>query len=291
MSPSAVSQQMAVLEREAGVDLLDRTGRGVQLTDAGRRLVQHTERVLAELERAEAELASARQGISGHVRVSAFPTAARAILVPALVQLQREHPNLQVSMIDLEPEEALPALKARELDIALVYEWDLLPSLEDPGIEREELLTETVYLALPKDHRLAPREGAVTVAELAEDQWIVGRDGTSMLDLVTAAAHRAGFEPRTQFHSMDFGVILAAVAAGLGVAFFIPLAWSAPVEGVVVKPLSDLGLNRSVWASIRRGSGGAPGTHAVLDALQAEARRVAEALPDSLAGGMRGAPA
>ena len=157
-----------------------------------------------------------RGASSGHVRVSAFPTAARSILVPALVDLVEHHPNLRTSMIDLEPEEALPALKGRELELVLTYEWDLLPTLEDPGVEREELLTEPVYLVLPPEHPLALRGGPVAIAELADEQWIVGRDSTSMLDLVAAAGRRSGFEPRTDIHSMDFEVILAAVAAGLG---------------------------------------------------------------------------
>jgi len=277
MSPSAVSQQMAVLEREAGVPILERQGRGVRLTEAGRRLVANTERILAEMEHAEADLAAAAGGIVGRVRVSAFPTAARAILVPALVELRANHPNLHLSMIDLEPEESLPALKARELDVVLTYEWDLLPSVEDPGVEREELLTERVFLALPAGHPLAQRGGPVAIAELADEEWIVGRDSTSMLDLVTAAGHRSGFEPRTDFHSMDFEVILAAVSAGLGVALGPALAFQ-PVGDVAIREIADLQLNRSIWAAIRRGSGSTPGISAVLAALRTSSMRVAQKL-------------
>ncbi len=279
MTPSAVSQQMAVLEREAGVPLLERSGRGVRLTAAGRGLVYNTERVLAALEHAEAELAAASQGVVGHVRVSAFPTAAKSVLVPALLHLREHHPNLRVSMIDLEPEEALPALKARDLDVALTYEWDLLPTIEDAGVEREELFAEHVYVALPAEHPLAGRTGRIAVAELADEEWVVGRDATSMLDLVAAATRRAGFEPHTDLHSMDFGVILAAVAAGLGVALVPPLALIGDVSGVAVRDLSDLDLNRSIWAAIRRGSGATPGIAAVLSALRTAAAAVAADLP------------
>ncbi len=279
MTPSAVSQQMAVLEREAGVPLLERSGRGVRLTDAGRQLVENTERILAAMEQAEADLAASGRGIVGRVRVSAFPTAARSVLVPALVSLRDEHPNLHVSMIDLEPEESLPALKARDLDVVITYEWDVLPTLEDAGIEREELFTERVFLAMPENHPLARRGGSVAIAELAHEEWIVGRDSTSMLDLVTAAGRRAGFEPQTDFHSMDFEVILAAVRAGLGVALVPPLALVDSMPGIVVRDLSDLDVNRSVWAAIRRGSGGNPGIHAVLRALRMAAAEVANRLP------------
>jgi DNA-binding transcriptional LysR family regulator len=279
LSPSAVSQQMAVLEREAGVSLLERSGRGVRLTDAGRGLVANAEHVLAALEHAEADLAYASQGIVGHVRVSAFPTAARNVLVPALVTLRKRHPNLRISMIDLEPEESVPALKARELDVVLTYEWDLLPTLEDAGVEREELFTEPVYLVLPLDHAAASHRGPITMAEFAEEEWIVGRDSTSMLDLVSAAARRSGFEPKTDFHSMDFEVIIAAVAAGLGVALGPALALVGDVSHVAVRDLADLDLNRSIWAAIRRGSGHNPGIAAVLTALREAAETTACQLP------------
>jgi DNA-binding transcriptional LysR family regulator len=279
MSPSAVSQQMGVLEREAGVPLLERHGRGVRLTEAGRQLVANAERILAEIEHAQADLAASAEGIVARVRLSAFPTAARSIVVPALVALRERHPNLRVSMIDLEPEEAIPALKARELDLALTYEWDLLPTLEDAGIEREELLTEPVYLVLPRSHPLARRPGPIAMAELAEENWIVGRDSTSMLDLVSAAGRTSGFTPRTDLHSMDFEVILAAVSAGLGVALGPTLALVGDVSDVSVRRIADLELNRSIWAATRRGSNTAPGIAAVLATLRAVVQHVVPVLP------------
>lgn len=281
MSPSAVSQQMSVLEREAGVPLLERQGRGVQLTDAGRALVADTERILAEIEAAEAHLAAAAGGVVGHVRVSAFPTAARSVLVPALLALRDKHPHLRVSMVDLEPEEAMPALKARDLDVVLTYEWDLLPSLRDAGVEFERLFTERVYLALPATHPLAAQDRPVSIADLAEEEWIVGRDSTSMLDLVTAATRRYGYEPRTDFHSMDFEVILAAVSAGLGVALAPPLALIGDISGVAVRELPDLDVNRTIRAGIRRGSGSNPGIAEVLREIRAAAAVVSKRLPDT----------
>lgn len=285
MSPSAVSQQMSVLEREAGVPLLERQGRGVQLTEAGRALVADTERILAEIESAEAHLAAASAGVVGHVRVSAFPTAARSVLIPALLQLREKHPNLRVSMVDLEPEEAIPALKARDVDVVLTYDWDLLPSLSDAGVEFERLFSERVYLALPSGHRLANRNAPVSVADLAEEEWIVGRDQTSMLDLVKATTRRFGYEPRTDFHSMDFEVILAAVTAGLGVALTPPLALLGHQSDVAVRELSDLDLNRTIRAGIRRGSGSNPGLSEVLKEIRAAAAVVSQHLPDTTQGG------
>jgi DNA-binding transcriptional LysR family regulator len=278
MTPSAISQQMTVLEREAGAALLERQGRGVRLTDVGLRLVENTERILADIELAEADLASASTGVVGRVRVSAFPTGARALLVPALSELQRLHPNLHVSMIDLEPEESLPSLRHRDLDVVVAYEWSLLPRLADSGIERESLLTEPVYLALPATHRLAG-SGPVAVAALRNEEWIVGRDATSMLDLVVAATRRHGYEPRTDFHSMDFQVILAAVGAGLGVALVPTLALIGGYPDVYITQISDVSIDRTIWAAIRRGSRAHPGIAAMLAELRDAARAVADRLP------------
>ncbi len=278
VTPSAVSQQLAQLEREAGVPLLERDGRRVRLTGAGERLVAHTERILADLEEAEAELAALGTGITGYLRTSAFPTAARSLLVPALAKLGHEHPHLRVSMIDFEPEEAMPALKTGHLDLVLTYEWDFIPVIEDSGIERTLLLTEPVYLALPASHPLAGR--TVHLDELKNEEWIVGRDSTSMLDLVVTVAGRAGFEPRTDLHSMDFQVILAAVAEGLGVTLVPPLAFmGCRPEGIDIESLEDLPLHRRIHAVIRRGSGGNPAIAVAVAALLERARLVEELLP------------
>jgi DNA-binding transcriptional LysR family regulator len=283
VTPSAVSQQLSQLERETGVPLLERDGRRVRLTGAGERLVAHTERILADLEEAEADLAPPGTGVSGFLRTSAFPTAARSLLVPALARLGTEHPHLRVSMIDFEPEEAMPALKTGHLDLVLTYEWDMIPTVDDPGIERTLLLTEPVYLALPRAHPLAGRP--VNMRDLADDEWIVGRDSTSMLDLVVSAAHRAGFEPRTDLHSMDFQFILAAVAEGLGVTLVPPLALvGCRPEGVDVEPLVDAQLHRRIHAAIRRGSGGNPAIAVALEALAERAGHLETELPRPTGG-------
>ena len=113
--------------------------------------------------------------------------------------------------------------------MVVTYEWGLLPHLTDAGMEREELFTEPVYLALPARHHLAGT-GPVGLADLVDEEWIVGRDSTSMLDLVVAATRRQGYEPQTDFHSMDFQVILAAVGQGLGVGLSRRSPSSAPTR-------------------------------------------------------------
>jgi DNA-binding transcriptional LysR family regulator len=148
-TPSAVSQQLAALQREAGVPLLEHTGRRVSLTPAGTALVRHTETVLAALEAATAALAAARTGVSGTVRIGAFPSAVRTLLPAALVSLGRDHPALALMVAELDPVAMPDALRDRRLDVALVHDYDIVPIGPDPTLDSVPLLEETVFLAVP----------------------------------------------------------------------------------------------------------------------------------------------
>jgi DNA-binding transcriptional LysR family regulator len=266
LTPSAVSQQLAVLEREAGVALLEHVGRGVRLTHAGERLVSYTERVLAVLEEAEADLQAVSEGVAGKLRTCAFPTAARALLVPALARLRAENPRLALSLVDLEPEESLPMLKTGDLDVVVTYGFDRLPERADPGVERHLLLTEPLYIAVPtSDPRAA---GSIRMADFRDDEWVVGRDGSPFLDVMVRVANEAGFEPHVDLHSNDYQVILASVQAGLGVALVPPLAFFAEYPGVVCLSPTDVQINRQILAVIRRGSGRRPAIEAALRVLR-----------------------
>jgi DNA-binding transcriptional LysR family regulator len=277
MSPSAVSQQMSTLEREAGVELLERAGRGVRLTPAAERLVAHTERLLAVLEEAQADVDAVAHGVSGRLHTCAFPTAARALLVPALARMRRDYPDLQLSMVDLEPEESVPLLKTGELDVLLTYEFDKLPGREDPGVERVPLISEPMAIALPISHRLSA--GPVGVADLRDELWVVGRDGSPFLDVLIRVANEAGFQPRVDLHSNDYQVILAAVEAGLGIALVPPMGRFADYPGVVFRQPSDMEVRRRIVAAIRCGSSGSPAIAAALAAIRAVARERADSSP------------
>lgn len=273
ITPSAVSQQLALLEREAGVPLLERSGRRLALTAAGQALVEDTERILAEIERAEAHLDAYARGLRGPLRTCAFPTAARALLVPALARLQAEHPELAISMVDLEPEQSLPMLKSGELDVVVTYGFDRLPERTDAGTERFLLFSEPIFIALPAAHVLAT--GDVRVADLVDEQWIVGRDGSSFLEVVVRVCNDAGFEPRVDLHSNDYQVILAAVQEGLGVAIVVPTALFADYPGVVIREPIDVRMRRHVHAVVRTGSSERPAIAAALAALRAAADALA----------------
>jgi molybdate transport repressor ModE-like protein len=277
LSPPAVSQQMSTLEREAGVDLLERAGRGVRLTAAGQRLVEYTDRVLAVLEEAQADIDAVAHGVAGRVHTSAFPTAARALLVPALSRLKTAYPRLQLRMVDLEPEESIPLLRVGELDILLNYWFEMLPTRDEPGMERVPLMSEPMAVALPVSHPRAA--GPVAIADLKDEQWVVGRDGSPFLEVQKRISNEAGFEPRVDFHSNDYQVILAAVEAGLGVALVPPMARFADYPGVAFRQPTDMEIRRHISAVIRRGSASSPAVAAALDAIRGVARERAASSP------------
>lgn len=273
MTPSAVSQQMSVLEREAGVPLLDRSHRRVRLTAAGERLVARTEQVLMVLEEAQADIAEVAGGFAGRLAICAFPTAARAIMVPALEQIRRTHRGIELRVSDLEPEESIPALKVGEMDVVVTYEFDHLPTPRDIGVERIVLMREPMYVAMHREHPAAT--GPLRISDLAEEQWVVGRDGSPFLEVQVRVANEAGFEPRIHFHSNDYQVILAAVEADLGIALVPPLAMFSEYPNVVLREPQDIEVNRRIVAVVRAGSSSSPAIAAALDALESAAELAA----------------
>ena len=156
-SAPAVSQQLAALERETGMKLTERVGRGLALTPAAVILVGHTDALLARLDAAEADLAALRDQVAGHVSLAAFASAARSIVPAAWAALAASAPQVRIDVTQMEPEEALPALLRGETDVAVVHEYDLLPRPLDPLFERRELRPDPVLLAVPADHPLAGR--------------------------------------------------------------------------------------------------------------------------------------
>lgn len=262
-TPSAVSQQLAALQREAGVPLLEHTGRRVSLTPAGTALVQHAETVLAALEAAAASLAAARSGLSGSVRIGAFPSAVRTLLPPALVALGRDHPALELRVTELDPVAMPGALRMRSLDVALLHDYDITPAGPDPTLDSIPLLDEAVFLAVPQGSQ----------AELASDpiagarhrDWIVASPGTLCHTVALRICQAAGFAPRVRHYADDFVAVLALVAAGQGVALVPQLAAAQPPPGVRLLPLPAA---RRTRLGYRRGAGAHPAIAACAEALR-----------------------
>src|SRR3984957_19038208 len=230
-TPSAVSQQLAALEREAGVPLLERTGRRVTLPHAGVVLAKYAESVLAVLEEASAALAATRDSLTGPLRIGAFPSAARVILPPALVALGRDHPGLELMVTELDPVDVPDALRSGGLDVALSFAYDYVPTAPDPALDTEPLLEEVVYLATPD----AARTG---IADCRDAPWIAGSPGTFCHSLVLRACEANGFTPRIRHYADDFGTVLALVAAGQGVSLIPQLGLTGALSGIALTPLA-----------------------------------------------------
>jgi DNA-binding transcriptional LysR family regulator len=269
-TPSALSQQLTALEREAGVALLDRGGGRVALTEAGRGLVRRTEAILDDLEAAEAELEATASEVGGTVRVACFPSAARALLAPALAGLRSRHPLLDARLEELEPEASLPALRMGEVDVAISHENARHPARIEPRLQREELFEEPLLVALPAGHpALGPNGAPVRLAALAGERWIATPPGSACHALLEDACAQVGFVPTIAYRTNDFGVISTFVAAGLGVGLMPTLAEPSFGDGVVMRPVGDAHAARRIYVAVRRGTAQRPAVDAVLGALRA----------------------
>ncbi len=270
LTPSAVSQQLSSLEREAGLKLTERDGRRLRLTEAGERLVGHAHRILADLEQAEADIAGLRDGVGGTIRLAAFPTAARAV-VPKVIEYCRDtYCGLRVVVQEQEADHSIPALRAREIDAALVYQYDLLRGTDDPSVELTHLFDDPVLIALPPGHAAIADE--VNLDKLRDEAWIAPSPETICHAAVLRACDLTGFQPRIEFTSGDYAVTLALVQAGLGVALVPKLALVALVTHAELRPVADLRPQRAVSLAIRNGSADYPDISALCNAVVEGAR-------------------
>src|SRR3954469_16087818 len=174
LSQSAVSQQVATLEREVGMRLLERGRGGPKLTDAGRTLVSHADAVLCRLDEAERDLAAIAGLEGGELRLASFPSASATLVTEAMAQFVERYPKVALTVVDAEPEESLPLLAAGDLDVAIVFDYPDFPAeTEQADLDLVPLLTESMYVALADNHKLSGAE-SVRIADLADDAWLCG---------------------------------------------------------------------------------------------------------------------
>lgn len=271
LTPSAVSQQLAALEQETGHTLLTRSGRGVRLTAAGDILLSHANAVLAQLERAEAELAEYAGGAAGEVRVVAFATGIAEVLAPAISRLADAHPDIRVRVRDAEGDESLPLVLDGEADVALAVEYRGAPHEDDRRLARVPLYAEPFDAVLHASHPLG-QNPAVSLAQLADSDWVGPYPGNPCHDVMLLACELAGFQPRLVHSSDDFRAVVALAGAGAGVAL-VPRSALRGMElkDTVVRPVSGPAATRRVFAAVRRGAEHHPLIKPVLDALAASA--------------------
>jgi DNA-binding transcriptional LysR family regulator len=258
-TPSAVSQSLAQLEREVGVALLERDGRRVRLTPAANQLVERADRVLAELDAAEHELAAQHEGVHGSVVIGAFPSAAVSLVVPAVRELAARYPELVVTVREHEPEDGIPLLRAGELDLLISENYDDIPPAPAGGLESHPLMIEPMLLVLPAG------SPARSPGDLAGESWIGGLPGTQFATMVERVGRAAGFTPRIVHRADDATLHLALVEAGLGVGLLPALA-CPPGRPLRYVPLELP--RRHVTALARRGAARRPAIAAVLEAMR-----------------------
>jgi DNA-binding transcriptional LysR family regulator len=275
-TPSAVSQQLAVLEREAGTTLLVKAGRGVRLTDAGRLLARHAATLLAAAEEAEADLARAADTIAGTIRVAAFQTAMLHLVIPAVAAVRAAHPDVRVLMVEAEVEEALPALRRGGVDLLLVDEYDRLPRERHADLRRETLLREEVRLILPAGHPLARARRRPALAALRDEAWSTAQPGTGHHAMVLNACRALGdFEPQVHHTTNDLLVLLQLVRTIGAITLLPDLVQTAGDASVVARTPAEGAIHRDIHALTRRTGTGRPALVAFRQALADAARTAA----------------
>jgi DNA-binding transcriptional LysR family regulator len=268
---SAVSQQIAALEAETGMTLLERHPRGVTLTAAGQTLVGHAEGILARLDAAEASLSAIAGLRGGRLRMASFPTAGATLMPLAIAAFRASYPDVELTLAEGEPKDIAPRLRAGELDLALLFDFagDTAPA---EGVTHVDLLEDPMYLALPPRHPLAQKR-TVRLSDLGREAWIQTSSQSPCARHVVRCCHAAGFEPSVTFESDDYQTVQGLVAAGVGVALIPELALSVVREDIVIRSLAPRPPVRRVLAAIPAGARLVPGAPAMLGVLEAEARQ------------------
>ncbi len=274
-TPSAVSQQLAALEREAGVILLDRTARSAELTDAGVRLAAHAERILAQVEEAEADLSAQEREPAGRVSVAAFPTAAAAF-APALARSLRAHPRLTLLLRQTQKDEGLRSVRWGEVEVALVDDWTgRLASAGVGVLQFYPLLRDPLVLVVPRGHPLADPAEPVDLRRLSEtSRWMAAPAGEPSRVAVDRLLAAAGGAPAMPWEFEGLGTILSLVSRGIGVAAVPRLALAAGEGRVVVRDLPGSDAARDVYAVARTASVRRPSVAVILAALHDGAKHL-----------------
>lgn len=272
-TPSAVSQQLSALEREAGATLLDRAARSVELTDAGRRLAVHAEIILAQVEAAEADLSAEAREPTGRVTVAAFPTAAVAF-APALARSLRSHPGLTLVLRQASPAEGLRRVRSGEVDVALADDWSGQLAETEPALLRYyPLLRDPLVLIVSRHHRLADPAVPVDLRELRSgSRWMAAPAGEPSREAADRLLAAAGGVPAVPWEFEGLGTIIGLVARGVGVAAVPRLALAAGEGRVVVRELPRSAPARDVYAVARAASVRRPSVEVMLRALAAGAQ-------------------
>lgn len=276
ISASAVSQQIALLETELEVKLIERRGRGVTFTPAGLLLIGHAERIFGLIETARTDLAELKQVIAGEIRIAAFPSIAATVVTAAMRLARQRHPQLTVILSAMEPSEGLAALRAWQTDIAIVDDLTATSGLADERMDRISLHEDELFVILPASHALATAE-TVTLQDLRDEKWALDVASHLYSDVIREYCRQAGFEPQVNGYCNDFEVGLSLIRAGCSISVMPGLRLRGVERDVSVKRLSPP-IRRHIMAAVRASEGRNPALAAVLDLLQEAVRGLASEL-------------
>ena len=236
ITPSAVSQHLAALQHEVGIDLVERAGRGVQLTEAGRRLALAAERVLAALDATQATARELADADNATLRIAAFPSVVRHIVAPSIERARRQRPEAAFEVIDVEGMVGLDHVRHGRADIAVVDDWGYDLSAGETGLSIQPLMADPLLALLPTDHPLASQD-TVPWSELAREQWVIEPGDSLYTQHITSQCGRAGFAPRVRARVRD-PATQAALVAALGAVAVLPATAIVPTPRVVARPLA-----------------------------------------------------
>jgi DNA-binding transcriptional LysR family regulator len=276
-TPSAVSQQISTLERHLRVPLFERDARSIRPTPAAEFIVASSGAALGSLRTLEDDVNLLLGGVIGRLRVGSFPSASEQLLPAALSAFKRDNDRIEVGLDEGESHELMPLLLARELDVALVYRYALVPRPWPRGVKTRRLLTEDLLLVLPPDHPKAGDE-VVDVSSLADDTWVSTRNGTAAATMLRQLCRGHGFEPSVSYRSNNYGVIQGLVRAGLGIAV-IPALGYQPHDQLAVARVRSESTQRHVFLAV---SPAAP--RPLVDAITAALEQASRELAVSAVG-------
>ncbi|MET8508007.1 LysR family transcriptional regulator [Streptomyces sp. NPDC004787] len=265
-TPSAVSQQIAKLERETRTTLLERSGRGVRLTDEAHQLVDTAERLLALVEEAEVRLEERRGLPAGRLRIGCFPSAARGLMPRVLADLARRHPALDARLTEVDPHLSVDLVGRGVLDLAVAHDWDIASLPVPPGVEQEVIGDDLCDILVPEGHPLAGRDG-VRREDLSRERWITQPPGTVCHDWLIRTLRATGYEPLIAHQAEENHTQVALVAAGLGIALVPRLGRGALPPEVVALRLDPIPVRR-LWALWRTGAARRPAITETVRTLQ-----------------------
>jgi molybdate transport repressor ModE-like protein len=279
---SAVSQHVAALERETGALLVERRRDGVRLTEAGRVLVEHADAILARIECAEEELAALAGLRGGRVRLISFQSGGATLAPRAVAAFRERHPQVELAMLQAEPDEAGERLRSGEADLALVYDHETTPGLLSDELELTHLLDDRYDAILPAGHALAERS-RLSLSDLSAEPWVVSSGASGCRRITERVCRDAGFEPNMAFETDETLAAQALVAAGVGVTMMPRLALTTVHPGVVARRLTNPPVRR-IWVARLQGAYASPASDAMLQTLEDVAEEFREARLELAAG-------